>query len=552
MTDIQDYEKDGAVSDDAWKSILDRESIYKAQKAAEQKCDSLDSDTIKHLRLRLKNDLFFLNTGLLGHTRLSPHLHGHLCSWTERNDDWRFRLILLPRGHFKSAIMTIGDSIRVMLTDDLGDSPWPRNLGPDCRLLICHETDGQASNFLFAITSHFLSNPLLMGLFPELVPSPRKHRINRHELELPRAHVWPEPSIDTMGVGGRSQGRHYNFIKFDDLIGDKARDSSMMMEQAKEWFDNIQPFFSSFAKDHFDLIGTRWDLDDLYGHVMERYDDQLLRYVRGAEEPNSEGEIVPIFPEENTIEGFEILKKNKKIWLAQYANNPQAGATEFAKDWKKFFHWSAYNIITIFTGQSSEKINIRDLDITILFDPAMSGEMGLVITGTDYKNRIFILDSYKEELKPPQACDLLFRLVARWQPRLVAIEEVLFSGLFKPWLEAEMRLRNKSFNILPVSPVKGGKALSKQARVRGLASYFSAGLVYFDAKQEKIIKEYDNFGATSSIHMLDALAYGPEVWRKPISKDRMEQYKKKEEELFGNRDILTGYSAYELEGMSDK
>lgn len=547
---VQNFEEEGEISDDAWKSILDKSNIYEAQKKAEQKYDGLDSDTITHLRKRLKTDLFFLNTGVLGHTRFSPHLHGHLCGWAERNDDWRFRIILLPRGHFKSAGLTIGDSIRIVLPDDSGDAPWPRNLGPDCRVLICHETDGQASNFLFAITAHFLSNPLLMGLYPELIPSPRKQRVNRHELELPRSHVWPEPTIDTMGVGGRSQGRHYNFIKFDDLIGDKARDSQGMMDGAKEWFDNIQPFFSSFAKDHFDVIGTRWDLDDLYGHIFERYDDQLLRYIRGAEERDPvTDELVPIFPEENTIKGFEILKKNKRIWLSQYANNPQAGATDFDKGWKRFFHWVGYNQIAVFTGDSSERLNIRDMDITILFDPAMSGEAGLIVTGTDWKNRVFTLEALKKEWKPPEACDLMFRLVSRWRPRLVAIEEVLFSGLFKPWFEAEMRLRGQTFNIIPVSPLKGGKSISKEARVRGLSSYFSAGTIFFEANQADLIKEYDQFGATKSIHMLDALAYGPEVWRKPLSRAQYDSYQKTEEELFGQRDEETGYSKIESEGM---
>lgn len=546
---IRRFEDDGAIPDEEWKKIISPSSILGAQKAAEKKYQDVDSDTIKHLRRRSKTDLFFLNRGILGHDRLSPYLHGHLCGWMERNQEWRFRTILLPRGHFKSTVATIGDSIRIVLSDDYGDQPWPYSLGPDCRVLICHETDGQASNFLFAISAHFMSNPLLMGLFPELVPSARKHRINRHELELPRSHVWPEPTIDTMGVGGRSQGRHYNFIKFDDLIGDKARDSDVVMEAAKQWFDNVQPFFSSFSKDHFDLIGTRWDLDDLYGHIFERYDDQLLRYIRGAEEPDEEGNPVPIFPEENTIEGFKILKKNRKIWLAQYANNPKAGATEFDKGWKRFFHWTGYNQITIFTGESSERLNIRDMDIVILYDPAMSGEAGIIVAGTDHKNRIFTLEALKEEWRPPDACDLIFKLVSRWQPRLVAIEEVLFSGLFKPWFEAEMRLRGTSFNIFPVSPIVGGKSISKEARIRGLSNYFSSATIFFGAEQDNLIWEYDHFGATKSTHMLDALAYGPEVWKKPLSREQYAHYKKEEEKLFSAHDMETGYSSYELEGM---
>lgn len=556
---IKDFEREGENTDDEWKSLLDEDSITTARKQADQHLQKIDTDTYNFLRHRCKTDLFFLNTGILGHDRLSEGLHLHMCKWAARNADWQFREILLPRGHFKSTVMTITDGIQIVLPDVGGDQPWPRNLGPDCRLLICHETDGQASNFLFAITGHILSNSLLMGLFPEIIPSPRKHRINRHELELPRSHTWPEPTVDTMGVGGRSQGRHYNYIKFDDLIGDKARDSKVVMDAAKEWFDNIQSFFSRFSEDHFDLIGTRWAYDDLYAHIHERYGDQLLKYIRGVEEPTGpDGELEPIFPlggdgkPEFTLKKLEILRKNRKVWTAQYANNPEEGATEFDKSWKRWYHWIAYNHIAVFSGKAETRINIRDLDICILYDPAMSGEAGIVITGTDkttignHVGRVFILEALQDSWRPPEACNLMFKLVQRWQPRIVAIEEVLFSGLFKPWFEAEMKLRKQFFNIIPIGPIVGGKTLSKPARIRGLSNYFSAGAIYFSAKgQENIVKQFDTFGATTNYHMLDALAYGPEVWMPAMSRATWDKYKVAEEELLSMRDATTGYSVIE-------
>lgn len=547
---IQNFDELGEVSDESWKSILDEQAITKARKKEEQRFTEMDTDTYNYLRYRCKTDLFFLNTAILGHTRLSPRLHGHLCGWMERNKAWQFREILLPRGTFKSTTATVGDSIQIVLPDVGESEPWPRSLGPDCRLLISHEADGQASNFLFSITGHFLSNPLLMGLFPEAVPSPRKQRVNRHELELPRSHIWPEPTIDTMGVGGRSQGRHYNYIKFDDLIGDKARDSESLMQSAKDWFDNIQAFFSKFSEDHFDLIGTRWALDDLYDHVHDRYEDQLLKYIRSIEEPEDwndpESPKVSIFPEEFPLEKLAILRKNRKVWTAQYANNPEAGATEFDKGWKRFYHWTGYNTIAVFSGQNQTRLNVRDMDICILIDPAMSGLGGIVVTGSDFRNRVFTLEALKSEWKPPQLCDLTFKLVARWQPRLVAIEEVLFSGVFKHWFEREMQFRGTYFNIVPVSPVVGGRSMSKPMRVRGLQNYFSGGEIFFASEgQDELIKEFDTFGATKNYHMLDALAYGPEVWMPGLAREQRTARKKAEEQLLGERDAETGYSVIE-------
>lgn len=549
MIRIQDASTEGEIEDSRWQSILDSENVRQARKNADNEMKRFDDETIRHLRHRAKTDLYFLSTGILGYNKLTPNLHGHLCSWHERNKIARFREILLPRGHYKSTIETLADSIQIVLPDDKGEEPHPRNLGTDARVLICHETDGQASNFLFAITAQFLSNPLLMGLFPECVPSRSKHRINRHELELPRSATWPEPTIDTMGVGGRSQGRHYNYMKFDDLIGDKARDSETMMEAAKQWFDNIQPFFSDFGLDHFDLIGTRWSLDDLYEHIHQRYGSQLLKYIRGAEELNEDGNLVPIFPEGGfNSDSLAILKLNPKVYNAQYANNPTAGATEFKKEWKRYYGWTVPNRqLTIrhqwASGQiTSEKINVSDLDICILYDPAMSGYAGIVVTGTDDKKRCFILEALKECWRPPEACDLIFRLVAKWQPRLVAIEEVLFSGIYQNWFAAEMQLRNTYFNIVPVKPEKGGQKQSKEMRVRGLTNYFSAGLIYFGLDQTNLVWEFDNFGATRNYHMLDSLAYGPDVWMPGMRREIMDKYKQAEALILKERDSETGYS----------
>ena len=47
--------------------------------------------------------------------------------------------------------------------------------------------------------------------------------------------------------------------------------------------------------------------------------------------------------------------------------------------------------------------------------------------------------------------------------------------------------------------------------------------------------------------MLDALAYGPEVWMPGLSKNDMEHNKAAEKRIIESRDIQTGYSPIEYE-----
>lgn len=523
---------------DSSTQLPDANELIEARRRADKQMEQFSSDDWKHLRARAKNDLFFLNVGVLNYKKLSPNLHGHLCNWAHRTDNEQFRELLLPRGHYKSTVFTIGDSIRIVLPDDTGGSPWPRNLGTNCRLLVGHEVHDSAARFLFSITRHFLQNPILMGLFPECIPDIKKHRVNKFELELPRDEVWSEPTFDTIGVGAKAQGRHYNYLKLDDLFGADARDSATIRKTTYDWFDNIQSLFSTFSEDHFDLIGTRWAFDDLYSHADAQYGDLLHKYIRGAEERDKDGKLITIFPEEFPLAKLAILKKNRKVYSAQYANNPTEGASEFQDSWLKYYHWTGPNIIGIF-GQN-ERINIRsDTDNIIFVDPALDGLGGFVVTAVDYKDRVFVVEAQKRSWQPPELVELVFKAVQRWQPRLVVIEAVNFSVVYQHWIEREMQIRGIRFKIEP------GKTRNrdKKSRVLGLSNYFSAGQIFFAEAQHELITEFQQFGATEDYHMLDALAYGPEFWRKGARREVVEQASQKALELIG-RDKTTGYSTY--------
>lgn len=518
-------------------ALLDEKKITKLRKEGDTRLSNLTQSQVDAMRYRAKNDLFFLSYAVLGYSRLSVNLHGSLCTWMMKHRDKQFKEILLPRSHFKSTVATVSDGIRIALPDVGEDAEWPANLGTNCRILICHEAKEKAGKFLYEITQHFLSNPMLMALFPECVPTPKVHRINLSELELPRTEKWGEATYSTMGTGGRNQGAHFNYLKLDDLIGDVARDSPTVMQGAKEWFDNIQAFFSSFVVDHMDIVGTRWAFDDLYAHVEEQYGAELFKYVRGAEEI-VDGKLTPIFPEEFTTKSFQILKKNKKVWAAQYANDPTLGATEFDLHWKRSFTFDGPHRIRARTLTGSSRVlDLLDLDVCILIDPALTGLTGLVVTGVDSLGNTYILEALKDSWSSPDLTDLVFKLVHRWNPRVVAVEKVLFSALYEHYWKEAMKSRGKTFRIEPVST----KNVEKDARIRGLSNYFAAGQIFFHPDHKDLHTEFAQFGASDNTHMLDALAMGPKVWRKGVNMQKLEENSYMPTAAETGRDPIGGY-----------
>ncbi len=525
--------------------LSEPDRVSKTRAEGERQLRELTTEEIKEMKWLAKNDLYYLTKSILGYKDLSPNLHGHLCSWLMRTMHEQFRALLLPRSHFKSTVNTISDSIQAALPDVDGSSSWPNSLGTDIRVLLAHETHTGAQRFLYEITSHFLGNPKLMALFPECIPDKRRQRINLNELELPRQEHWAEPTFDTIGVGGRAQGRHYNKIKLDDIFGDKARDSKTEAERTIQWFDNIQSFLVSLGEDKLDLTGTRYSLNDIYQHAFEQYGERMLKYIRRVEEKNAEGILEPIFPERFTKKSLAILRKNPIVWASQYINDPVAGLAQFEPSWKRFYEWVGENRVAIFSGSSRTVVNVRDCDICILVDPARTGKTGITVTGVDPEGRVIIFDKYKGSPTDPEFVNLIFSLVQRWWPRLVGIEAVVFSDLYKPWLESEMRLRNVRFHVEPIKRKRiQGVPEAKADHIRALAVYFSAGLIYFHQSQTDLITEFDHFGATDDIHMLDSLAYGPQVWRPGVSADQYMTNKGHEQQNMDNRDPVTGYSSY--------
>lgn len=522
-------------------------------KEAELQRKRLATEQWHLMRVAAKRNLFFFSTTVLGYDRLSPVLHGDLCTQIRATEPhWQYRGWLLPRAHFKSTIITIAHNLQTVLPYTEEDAKYDdssvglttvERLGTDARILIAHEVRDQAARFLFSITNHVTSNPTLLALFPELQVSNRKQRVNKYELELPRTKGWTEPTIDTLGVGSRSQGNHYDVLSLDDIFGDKARDSESEANATKDWLDELWGFYVKLADGRLKVAGTRYANDDAYAHLMERYGSQMLWYTRKIEEFNQEtGKKEPIFPEEITQDKLTILKKNKKVFAAQYLNDPSDNQTGFQENFLKRFYWKSQTEIIVFDGTEDHPVqrttHIRDLDVVFLIDPGVSRTGGFVVTGIDHKWRIYILQSIALEHKPDEFGKLFFTMCARWQPRVAAIESDLFAAVFEAWFKTEMATRKLRTEIVPVFT----KQKQKDTRIAGLIPFGDYG-IYCTEQQEELIRQVKQWGKTKQTHIIDALAYGPEVWmpgRDPLKRPKVFHTTQAAQ---GGRDPVTGYSS---------
>ena len=90
---------------------------------------------MQKIAIQCKTDLYFLAKEILNYSKMEPHTHQELCDYTtsiltnppptnaiqEKHPDFDPRknllLLLMPRGTFKSSVVTIGFTLQFILND---------------------------------------------------------------------------------------------------------------------------------------------------------------------------------------------------------------------------------------------------------------------------------------------------------------------------------------------------------------------------------------------------------------------------------------------------
>lgn len=438
--------------------------------------------------------------GVLGFRDLTPELHRPVCEFVQDMKTKR-ALLVLPRGHFKTTISTISYSIWLLINN------------PNERIIICGSTSTNAERFLSAIRQAFENNEMFRWAFPELIPdfASRNTNWNQSSITIPRSKRYPDPSVDTIGVGGKVAGRHTTVKLGDDIIGEQASKNVEEMKKILEWHELSESLLESPDVNIDRQSCTRWHhTDDVAGYIMAK-DKRYKTMIRAAIEDGK-----PIFPQRFNMPMLEEMRTRKpRIFSTQYMNQPlNEEDLDFRVEWLKYYSVGAEG--KIIPSDGTQPTFVQDLQIYLRLDPALSSDpescrSAFVVDGIDSKDRVYLLEVVAKRLDPPGIIDELFRLNKRWKPTAVAIEEVLFQRVLKYWLLKEATRRGIT---IPIRPLKTSTQRSKDERIRGVSPYFAGGMVYILKGQTDFIEEYSTFPLGHTVDILDAFSYGPQMWRR--------------------------------------
>lgn len=475
-----------------------------------------------------RNDLYFFAKGILGYRDMAERCHGPLCVFLNDNPA-RFKLVLMPRGHFKTSVATISGVLQRAVRD------------PNRRILMGNETSTNAERFLLAIKQHIETNPVFRALYSEVIPKKPK-RWSSHELQFNRQWNGPEPTIDTIGMTGAMTSRHYTDIVIDDPISEEAIKSAGVMNGVITRIDKLFSLMVKPEEDFFTLIGTRWAFYDVYEFFLRQFGDVMAKFVRGAWEDGA-----LIFPELITDETLARIRSTmgEYMFSCLYLNNPRnPELQDFNVNDLRFWRYSTDEESIILydrDGKYDHEVEIDSLDICVSVDPSPAETVkadpnAVVTTGVTPEGKIIVLDAWSKRCTPLVLIEKLFELHRRYNVRAVGIEGVAYQKSLKYFVKAECNRRGEYMNIieLKASGVKGRSnkgARGEKLHIRGLQPLCATGRIYILPTMHELRNQLGDYPLGEYDDIADALAMQSQMWYGVVSEERMAKYARSEREL---------------------
>jgi len=220
---------------------------------------ALSSTELRILRHKSETDLKFLCKNILGMSAWEDSLHNNLTDFLESPDDKK--LILVPRGHLKSSIVTVGWTIQQILRD------------PNKRILITNAVWDLARLFLREITGLLQDKSLLSEIYGKFDGAGGKFTQDEITIAQRTIGTIKEATITTAGIEKALTGGHYDIIIHDDLVEENNIGTKDQIQKVIRFYQNSLDLLDPGGQ--ILVVGTRWAMGDLYGHLIESEMDSL-------------------------------------------------------------------------------------------------------------------------------------------------------------------------------------------------------------------------------------------------------------------------------------
>lgn len=483
-----------------------------------------------YVRHRCLNDFWFFINYVLHNPVMYGPLHRELakftCTWGRK----RKKIVLLPRGHVKSNIITIAYTLWCIACDQ------------DVRILIASHKDGDAKKFLRTIKM-YIRNDRFRYYFPEIRPMMARGKEavwNERAILVVRGSTATESTVEISSIASQVTGRHYTGMIPDDLVTVNNVATQDQRDKTQEMHELAQSLLDPGAWEI--VCGTRYHFKDEYGRILEEdvendqyekmimpalYDISVIHKYMSGElkwKPEDDFEHL-IYPTRYTLNdadyvsptGFEYANKKSlvglykdqgpKTFANQYMMEPFDPATKLMHE-DMLVEWDSvpedrFEIVYYRACDLSSPTESKyDKSYTGIVTAAVTDECDIIITDIFWGT--FPGTQIVEELISGQIRH------AGKVPRYVTMEKGPYERMIKPFLYRAMRERGIRVPIKEMTGAQHQRA--KDEHIEGSLPWLNAGKVGYvrGCRNVNILKEEMNkYPAFDRKDLLDCLAQIP-------------------------------------------
>lgn len=435
-------------------------------------------------------------------------------------------LDLWARDHRKSTIITYAHSIQEILASH-GEDPL---MDEEVTIGIFSHTRPIAKSFLRQIKRELEINRTLINLFPDILyNNPEKEAPTWSEdsgLVVKRKNNPKEATVEAHGlVDGQPVGKHFNRLKYDDVVTLKSVASPDMIQKTTDAWALSLNLGTEHGKRQY--IGTRYHYNDSYREIIARQ-AATPRIHTATDNDKLEGKPILLNPE-----SYEEKVRTMGPYVAacQLMQNPKADSLQgFKREWIQYYiaeHYEGMNVYLLCDPASEKK---KTSDYT-----------AIVVIGLAQDQNYYLLDAVRDRLNLTERTNTLIRLHRKWRPQKTGYEKYGKDSDIEH-IKYVQNQQNYRFNIEPL-----GGTMAKNDRIKRLVPIFETGRFYipqsmprvlYDGKQVDLIEiflseEYDPFPVPVHDDMLDITAritdedFGAYFPRAPEQQDRYSRPKRR-------------------------
>ena len=438
-----------------------------------------------------KKKFFEFNRDVMMWPDIYEPLHRKVCNFIQDNIETKKILLLLPRGCFKSSIVTVGYST------------WQIAKDPSSRGLIANATYPMAITFLGQIKNVLLKNEKFVEIYGDMAKNADSWREDRFSVASEKSYESKAATLTAAGIGSNMTGAHFDYAILDDLVNRDNIGTREQIERVINMYRDVMDLVDPQANGHKKIIviGTTWHQSDLYSWIEDPetgiFDDFAVMKLPAYTGEFGTGEL--LFPTRLTWDVLDNLKKQQgsSHFSAQYMLDPVPTETAVFKSNFKYY----------------EETDLRGVELNkfICIDPAISEKndadySAMACVGVDKNNVWYILDLWRERVQPNRLIDQVFYWDEKWKPISIGLETVAFQKTLQYTINDEMKKRNR---FIPIKELKGRTASSKEDRIRGLEPRYEIGTVFHNKQlpfNTHLEDELRRFPKGKNDDLIDALS----------------------------------------------